>query len=357
MRRCRPSDHTSGEAMNPPLPSNHRPAPPRAVGRRLIALVASIALAMTGLISMALAPAASAGVAPNLANCPEGFTQIVFGRCASGADESTPAVDTTPPSATFQCPQDQSRPWSPAGTQLVPFTCTRTIVTFGPDACAPHSELVDGKCRDGNEVDCLDEGGVWNQGELKCYTTDDCVPPSHLMEEDGCSVPTEQEICEFNGGTWVIDPSPEPTSSERIVYKFREPKGSCTLPPPPPVVETPTSGGGPAPTVDYCPAVDGVQWEGFDCLTGIQPAADTAPAAVVDAAVAVAVPAAATVSAEIPAAAVVSVPQAATLPSAVPAGGGSSAPNGGALWALAIVVAAALGAAGVGRRLAGTHAE
>ena len=164
MRRCRPSDHTSGEAMNPPLPSNHRPAPPRAVGRRLIALVASIALAMTGLISMALAPAASAGVAPNLANCALYNTgQVVY----NGVD---------------------------AGSCVM--IVDGSVTAIGPHACEPHSELVGGKCRDGNEIDCLNEGGVWNQGELKCYTTDDCVPPSHLMEEDGCSIPTEQEICE-----------------------------------------------------------------------------------------------------------------------------------------------------------------
>jgi hypothetical protein len=102
------------------------------------------------------------------------------------------------------------------------------------------------------------------------------------------------------------------------------------------------------PEIDYCPDLPGVQWKGYDCLTG-QPA----PVAV-EAAAAVApgtVPEAATVPAEDPA--VATAPEAATIPAAVPAGGGSSAPSL-PVWAFVLIIAGTLGMAVSGKRLAGS---
>ena len=97
---------------------------------------------------------------------------------------------------------------------------------------------------------------------------------------------------------------------------------------------------------------------GTTTVTTEVPPAVVAPAvvvpAVVDVPAAVAVPAAATVAA--PAPATVTVPQAATLPSAVPAGDGSSAPAT-PLWALAMVIAGALGAISMGIRMTGSRTE
>ncbi len=111
---------------------------------------------------------------------------------------------------------------------------------------------------------------------------------------------------------------------------------SCT--PPPPACTT-DCGGTTTVTTEVPPAV-------------VAPAV-VAPA-VVDVPAVVAVPAAATVAA--PAPATVTVPQAATLPSAVPAGDGSSAPASGVpVWALAMLIAGALGAISI--RMTGSRTE
>jgi hypothetical protein len=106
--------------------------------------------------------------------------------------------------------------------------------------------------------------------------------------------------------------------------------------------------------VDYCPDVTGVQWENYDCLTGIS--APAAPVAVVEAAVAIAAPAAATLPATKPAA-TVAVPAAATIPTAVPAGDGSSAPSSLPMWVMALATIGVLAAAGATRRIAGARTE
>jgi hypothetical protein len=96
---------------------------------------------------------------------------------------------------------------------------------------------------------------------------------------------------------------------------------------------------------DFCPNLDGVQWENFDCNTG-QPA--VVESATVEAPAEVAVPAEATVAA--PEAATVAVPAAATLPAAVPAGDGSQAP-GLPMWALAMIAVGVLGAGFAGKSI------
>lgn len=123
--------------------------------------------------------------------------------------------------------------------------------------------------------------------------------------------------------------------------------------------------GGPTPVIDYCPNLEGVQWEGYDCATGIAPVSAVAPAEVVapqagtvSPAETVAVPKPAKVPAKAPAKATTAAPQAATVPAAVPAGGGSSsnenAPNAWLLWA---ALAAALVSVGATTRLVITRSR
>ncbi len=122
---------------------------------------------------------------------------------------------------------------------------------------------------------------------------------------------------------------------------------------PEPVVPV-TPAGGPTPVKDFCPNLDGVQWENYDCNT---------PVAVAAAEVAVPAPAevgppAAVVSpveaATVPEAATVAAPEAATVPAAVPAGDGSQAPSV-PMWALVMIAVGVLGAAGAGKQLVGAR--
>jgi len=109
-------------------------------------------------------------------------------------------------------------------------------------------------------------------------------------------------------------------------------EGTCPLP-------TTVERGGPTPVIDYCPTVEGVQWENYDCNTGVVSAAEAVAPVTVAAPEAATVPEAPIVvaapePATVPAAEPVSVPQAATIPTAVPAGDGSSdkgGPNTGLL--------------------------
>ena len=122
---------------------------------------------------------------------------------------------------------------------------------------------------------------------------------------------------------------------------------------PEPVVPV-TPAGGPTPVKDFCPNLDGVQWENYDCNTPVAVAAAEvavpAPAEVVPPAEVVAPVEAATV----PEAETVVAPEAATVPAAVPAGDGSQAPSV-PRWALAMIAEGVLGAAGAGRQLVGAR--
>jgi hypothetical protein len=126
-----------------------------------------------------------------------------------------------------------------------------------------------------------------------------------------------------------------------------------------PVPETPASQGTANPATDYCPNLDGVQWENYDCATGGAPQAVAAAEAVapVTAPEPATVPESVTVPEETTAVepATVAVPEAATVPVAVPAGGGSSAPADGLpTWAAVLIFVGTLGAAVSGLRLAGS---
>lgn len=106
-----------------------------------------------------------------------------------------------------------------------------------------------------------------------------------------------------------------------------------------PAAPPPAPGPGPAP-VDFCPDLDGLQWENYDCNTPQAPVVDTAtppPPAVGEAPVSAVMPA------------VVPVATTPTLPASIPAG--ALAPRDAPGWALLVLVLAALGAAGALARM------
>lgn len=128
--------------------------------------------------------------------------------------------------------------------------------------------------------------------------------------------------------------------------------GTCVTP------IVPVPGPGPAPAaVDFCPNLDGFQWENYDCNTPQAVAAEVVtpvePAVVapVEPAV-VAAPEAATVAE--PEAATVAAPAAATVPAVIPAGDGSQAPTV-PMWALAMIIVGVLGAALTSAKLVGAR--
>jgi hypothetical protein len=133
--------------------------------------------------------------------------------------------------------------------------------------------------------------------------------------------------------------------------------GQCVTPVVPvvPVVPATVVPGGPTPTIDYCPDLDGVQWEGYDC------AVPAAPVTAVEAATVV-IPEAGTVPEEtpvvapqpgtVPEKAPATVPQAATVPTAVNAGGGSSSDGAPSLWLVALALLASATCLGATVRLA-----
>ena len=111
-----------------------------------------------------------------------------------------------------------------------------------------------------------------------------------------------------------------------------------------------TPAGGPTPVKDFCPNLDGVQWENYDCNTPVAVAA----AEVAVPAPAEVVPPATVEPVTVPEAATVAAPEAATVPAAVPAGDGSQAPSV-PMWALAMIAVGVLGAAGAGKQLVGAR--
>jgi hypothetical protein len=123
----------------------------------------------------------------------------------------------------------------------------------------------------------------------------------------------------------------------------------------------------PAPAaMDFCPDLDGVQWENYDCNTPQAVAAEvTVPAEPV---VAVVAPSPATTAESVQPAAVTAptagtapqvaaVPETATVPAAVPAGGGSSDPADGLTWVACLFILSCLSAAGSAARLVSSGAS
>lgn len=114
--------------------------------------------------------------------------------------------------------------------------------------------------------------------------------------------------------------------------------------------------------LDFCPDLDGVQWENYDCNTPQAVAAEVTvpaePAIVVTAEPAAAVvpelvptPISAAMPAQVP------VPTAQTVPAAVDAGGGSSDPAAGLTWVACLFILSCLGAAGSAARLVSSGAS
>jgi hypothetical protein len=104
--------------------------------------------------------------------------------------------------------------------------------------------------------------------------------------------------------------------------------------------------------VDFCPDLDGLQWENYDCNTPQSPAPEATvpaePAALVTAATAVVPQLVSTpVNAAMPAQ--VAVPTEQTPPAAVDAGYGPTSAPVSPLWAVLMILAGCLGATGAAR--------
>lgn len=114
---------------------------------------------------------------------------------------------------------------------------------------------------------------------------------------------------------------------------------TCTTPPPPPT-EPPAPpappAGPPAPPTDYCANLEGVQWEGYDCNTGVVPPVVATPEPTPTQE-----PTATPAPKPQPA---VDVPDKPTVPESVPAGDGSSQDS--FPWIPMILIAAAAGVLG-----------
>jgi hypothetical protein len=201
--------------------------------------------------------------------------------------------------------------------------------------------------------------GTDNDAALHYMPSDDATPPigTYALDNVIAKYDEGKYKADWNGRKqFAITPLVEDPAntdhnvSEAVGDQAFLARGCKDAPAPEPVPQAPAPAAATVvvPEIDYCPDVAGVQWEGYDCLTG-QPA----PVAV-EAAAAVApatVPEAATVPAEEPA--VATAPEAATIPAAVPAGGGSSAPSL-PVWAFVLIIAGTLGMAVSGKRLAGS---
>lgn len=105
------------------------------------------------------------------------------------------------------------------------------------------------------------------------------------------------------------------------------------------------------PARDFCPDLDGMQWENYDCNTPQASAADVA-LPVEPAAVDMPTPALAPTPTSAAMPAEVSVPTQQTLPSAVDAGSAPASPTGSPIWAILVLLAACIGASATAARVA-----
>ena len=118
-----------------------------------------------------------------------------------------------------------------------------------------------------------------------------------------------------------------------------------------PITPAPSPGPAPAP-VDFCPDLDGLQWENYDCNTPqAVTAGEAVPADVVAAATAV-VPELVPTPVDAAMPAKVSVPTQQTLPAAVDAGSAPASPTGSPIWAILVLLAACIGASATAARVA-----
>jgi hypothetical protein len=359
-----------------------------------MALVASLSLALAGLVGLGLAPAASAALV-----CPDGY-DLVAGVCVSpvGAIQviDDPACDVG------ELVDDQCK--IPDGTEEIPAIATPTCPQGGTydeglDKCVKDAEGIEIEYCDFGWVGPIDHmcytnwgrdskpasvrtmyrcpGMYWHLDGAMCTgkpgdPTFSCNPPDRgpfAKTATDAGIACEDEmIClrqlyryEDPNYTWICPEgafgpfegaAPRSLDQSDLYCEFRTDPTDDT-----PIVPGP----GPA-AVDFCPNLDGFQWENYDCNTP-QPVA--APEVVTPAEPAVvapvtaAAPQAATVAAPAPAAvsagvAGTTVADAATIPAAVPAGDGSQAPTV-PLWALAMLVAGALGVVVTSAKLVGAR--
>jgi hypothetical protein len=380
--------------MNIPFRTNNRTTP----GARPLALLASLSLAATGLLGIALAPAASAvdpgvislsvtgGSDPNTVvaswsdtAAPGQYEASWWQDCGSGYGAESSAYGVTSPqtlSATGGCTvRVRMRSFPPASSVLL--SESQEVIAIATSAPAPTapSPACDGVWEERNSAT---GAGSCTKSYPVCWYEDSYNSTTYEMHRvsvirfwegtawadpyveqwiDASTIPDEAVFPNLTvaGGTAFT------AHGDQSIWGGGKCDGSGDPTPPsddptpgPAAPSTAAPQAAPAPVVDYCPDVTGVQWENYDCLTGIS--APAAPVAVVEAAVAIAAPAAATLPATKPAA-TVAVPAAATIPTAVPAGDGSSAPSSLPMWVMALATIGVLAAAGATRKMAGARTE
>lgn len=377
---------------------------------RFLALVASLSLALAGLVGLGLAPAANAALV-----CPAGY-DLVAGVCIDQVDaiqvidepacdegvlvgpddalkcEIPDRIDEIPAIATPSCPRGGV--YDEAMNK-----CVKDATQRGP--LCPIGELRDGYMG----VGCYGTGplGLWLGNALTWYTCTS-VEPTESAEAarffywdlDGTTCTGKPDTdnptysCEAGyEGPFEVSDAPVGVACDRDewictkqLYRYEDPNYTWICPEGAfgpfvgatpvstevvlPFCEfrtTPTDDTPAAFVGDFCPNLEGVQWENYDCNTPqpvaqpeivppVQPAV-VAPATVVaPAAATVAAPAPATVSGGV--AGTVVAPAAATVPTMVPAGDGPQAPTV-PIWAFAMMVAGVLGTALASAKLVGAR--
>jgi len=201
----------------------------------------------------------------------------------------------------------------------------------------PAGETAETYCvarEDKVEICHLEGNGTFNLIEV-----DDSAVQAHLDHGDvypdefgACPAPVEPQYCAEDATANAGLPIPEGYTEETycVAGGSNDEPGTGG-----------GGGGGTTPVVDACPNLEGVQWEGYDCNTGL--AAPVEAATVPEEPAPVTAVEAATVTAPKPAKAVLpaTVPAGVALPASVPAGGGSSVPSTPA-YALALLALGAM---------------
>ena len=387
-------------------------------GWRVLALVSALSLALAGLVGLGLAPAASAAPPDQCPADADGVVWELHGTMCIGRSTAPSEIATTTwacpagfstddkpvtetskcskdvpvdPVETFRCPEG----YSPDGLVDQGTTCTRPgflvfgkcipliqlseysaeeAKLFGPCTLTASTVHAGWTCPKAVDLDCVDPkpcppvtvyadpeptytyqcpAGYWPArhgatSEADLETSRPIGPDTTCIKffKEQATCPAGQVLEE------VTDvPSVAPVRHQRPVTNL-----NCVTPVVPLVPTISTVPGGPTPVKDFCPNLDGVQWENYDCNTpqAVAAAEVVAPAPAVVSPAEITAPEAATVPVTAPEAATVEPPAKATVPQAVPAGGGSQAPTT-PIWAYALLAVGVLGLAVAGRQLVGDH--
>lgn len=268
-------------------------------------------------------------------SCDAGYTLVGDGETATCDRYVDGPAEYTPSTPTYVCEAD----WTLDGT-----TCSMTVPGHFEHVNRSYHSAQGPRCMNPDVWTLFqDTDGVWKCGK-------DWVP-EHVVTED--AIATAPYTCdegwtlvEENHSNRCTEPIPLCSRATQVLEQeepWQEVVLTCPANADPSwtldvanelcvrtltVMPTDDSAqgtpGGSTPVVDYCPNIDGVQWEGYDCNTGVAAPEDVVPVTVVEPATvtdvpeSVVLPEAATVPAK---------PAKATVPATVPAGDGSSIPS------------------------------